>query len=96
MSVLSSPDVVPVERVAVVDTDAVALWHRQHQIRTCLRSAYRRLEMAAICAAARWAVDEVLWVRRVRHVALLSVGDRGGGEAEEEGGGDSEGKAHCV
>ena len=55
---------------------------------------YLRLEVAAVCAAARRAVDEVLRVRRVRHVALLGVGDRGGGETEEEGGGDSKGEAH--
>ena len=56
--------------------------------------AYLRLEVAAVSAAPRRAVDEVLRVRRVRHVALFSIGDRGGGETEEEGGGNSEGEAH--
>ena len=50
--------------------------------------------MARVRASTRRAVDEVLRVRRVRHVALFSIGDRGGGETEEEGGGNSEGEAH--
>ena len=44
-----------------------------------------RIQMTRIRAPAGRAVDEVLRVRRVRHVALLGVGDRGGGETEEEG-----------
>ena len=53
--------------------------------------AYLRLEVAAVCAAAWRAVDEVL---RVRGVGLALLDGGCGGEAGDEDGEDGGGEAH--
>ena len=95
----NSPDVVPVEGVAVVDANAVAL-RRASMLdfarEETRRSAHPRLEMAAVGAAAGRAVDEVLRVGGVGDERLELGGVLGGGEAAEEGEDDGGGEAHLV
>ena len=95
----NSPDVVPVEGVAVVDANAVAL-RRASMLdfarEETRRSAHPRLEMAAVGAAAGRAVDEVLRVGGIRDERLELSSILGGGAAAEEGDEDSDGKTHGV